>query len=321
MITRMLVRSSSRRPRSSFRICAWIVTSSAVVGSSAMISCGSFAIAIAITARWRMPPEKRCGGSLRRRSASAIPTRVSSSAARSRLAAADRAVHAHRLDELRADRVGRVQRRERVLHDHRDGVASQLAQAPLVQADGRGRSRGSRRRPSRWAAAAPARRATASSCRSPTRRRGRRSRPARSSGSRPRRLTPARRRREVDADLAQLERRDVCATALTRSLAVPGGHAGRHPAAGTRTAITIATPGNSSTSATAGGSPARRRASPRATASAAARRGPGTTGPPRPGSRCRRGCSPARAPDRSHWGARAADDRALDAPRQRAAST
>ena len=39
------------------RICAWIVTSSAVVGSSAMISFGSQASAIAIMTRCRMPPE------------------------------------------------------------------------------------------------------------------------------------------------------------------------------------------------------------------------------------------------------------------------
>ena len=37
--------------------CAWIVTSNAVVGSSAMSSCGSHEIAIAIMARCCMPPE------------------------------------------------------------------------------------------------------------------------------------------------------------------------------------------------------------------------------------------------------------------------
>ena len=42
-------------------ICAWIDTSSAVVGSSATISCGSAARARAITTRWRMPPENWCG--------------------------------------------------------------------------------------------------------------------------------------------------------------------------------------------------------------------------------------------------------------------
>ena len=50
---------SSLRDRSfiSSRICAWMVTSSAVVGSSAMMSFGLQAIAIAIITRWRMPPE------------------------------------------------------------------------------------------------------------------------------------------------------------------------------------------------------------------------------------------------------------------------
>ena len=40
-----------------WRICAWIVTSSAVVGSSAMISSGPHIKAIAIMTRWRSPPE------------------------------------------------------------------------------------------------------------------------------------------------------------------------------------------------------------------------------------------------------------------------
>ena len=42
---------------SSSRICAWMVTSSAVVGSSAMSSDGWQASAIAIMTRWRMPPD------------------------------------------------------------------------------------------------------------------------------------------------------------------------------------------------------------------------------------------------------------------------
>ena len=39
------------------RICAWMVTSSAVVGSSAMSIVGVQAIAMAIITRCRMPPE------------------------------------------------------------------------------------------------------------------------------------------------------------------------------------------------------------------------------------------------------------------------
>ncbi len=42
---------------SSSRICAWMVTSSAVVGSSAISSCGSLASAMAIITRCRCPPE------------------------------------------------------------------------------------------------------------------------------------------------------------------------------------------------------------------------------------------------------------------------
>ena len=46
---------------STSRIWAWMVTSSAVVGSSAMSRSGSHATAMAIIARWRMPPENWCG--------------------------------------------------------------------------------------------------------------------------------------------------------------------------------------------------------------------------------------------------------------------
>ena len=45
----------------SSRICAWMVTSSAVVGSSAISSDGLQDSAIAIMARCRMPPENWCG--------------------------------------------------------------------------------------------------------------------------------------------------------------------------------------------------------------------------------------------------------------------
>ena len=43
------------------RICAWVVTSSAVVGSSAIKRSGSLISAIAIITRCRMPPENWCG--------------------------------------------------------------------------------------------------------------------------------------------------------------------------------------------------------------------------------------------------------------------
>ena len=59
MITAVSVASRSCLIRS--RICAWIVTSSAVVGSSAIRMLGSQESAIAIITRWRIPPESSCG--------------------------------------------------------------------------------------------------------------------------------------------------------------------------------------------------------------------------------------------------------------------
>ncbi|MDW6065539.1 hypothetical protein SAZ11_56780 [Streptomyces sp. FXJ1.4098] len=49
------------RSRSRSRISACTVTSSAVVGSSAMSSSGRLAIAPAMSTRWAMPPEIWCG--------------------------------------------------------------------------------------------------------------------------------------------------------------------------------------------------------------------------------------------------------------------
>jgi hypothetical protein len=53
-----------RRAASDFisvRIWAWIETSSAVVGSSQMISFGRLSRAMAMATRWRMPPENWWG--------------------------------------------------------------------------------------------------------------------------------------------------------------------------------------------------------------------------------------------------------------------
>ena len=63
-----------RRSLSSSMICACTVTSSAVVGSSAMSTLGSSAIAMAIMMRWRMPPENWCGKSLSRSLAAGMRT-------------------------------------------------------------------------------------------------------------------------------------------------------------------------------------------------------------------------------------------------------
>ena len=52
---------SRRMPASRSRICAWMVASSAVVGSSAISRSGWPASAMAIITRWFMPPESSCG--------------------------------------------------------------------------------------------------------------------------------------------------------------------------------------------------------------------------------------------------------------------
>ncbi len=74
--------SSFRSRSSSCRICAWTITSRAVVGSSPMTIAGSHARAIAIIARWRIPPESSWGYADARWRG--IPTRSRSSAARLR---------------------------------------------------------------------------------------------------------------------------------------------------------------------------------------------------------------------------------------------
>src|SRR5882762_7820201 len=78
----------SRRERLfiSSRIWAWMVTSRAVVGSSASTSEGSQASAIAIIMRCRMPPLNWCGYCASRRAGSGMPTIERSSAARVRAA-------------------------------------------------------------------------------------------------------------------------------------------------------------------------------------------------------------------------------------------
>jgi len=82
MTTAMPVSRWMSRSRSSSW--AWMVTSSAVVGSSASSSRGEQASAMAIITRWRMPPESWCGKSSRRRSGVAMPTRSSRPIARLR---------------------------------------------------------------------------------------------------------------------------------------------------------------------------------------------------------------------------------------------
>ena len=60
-VMRINARPSRARSRKISRICACVVTSRAVVGSSAITRSGSQAIAMAIMARWRIPPDIWCG--------------------------------------------------------------------------------------------------------------------------------------------------------------------------------------------------------------------------------------------------------------------
>ena len=144
MISTMAVPVSSRRLRIRSRICAWIVTSSAVVGSSAMSSSGSQASAMAIMTRCAMPPDSSCGNALSRRCGSGMPTIRRSSRARASatLPFMFRWILSTSSICLPTS-ADRVERRRRLLEDHRDPVAADLAhllvrdleQVPAVEQD------------------------------------------------------------------------------------------------------------------------------------------------------------------------------------------
>ena len=131
---RSCVISSTAMPRcacSRFRrssTCAWIVTSSAVVGSSAINSSGSPASAMAIIARCFIPPDIWNGNSSSRRRASGMPTASSRSTARLRAAAAARSrMSRQHLADLQAHRQHRIEAGSRLLKDHRHVAAAHLA--------------------------------------------------------------------------------------------------------------------------------------------------------------------------------------------------
>ena len=105
---------------------AWIVTSSAVVGSSAMRRLGRQAKAMAINARCRWPPESSCGkaaralfgildGGLRKELDGTHIGKLG----------AHRIVRNEDLGNLVADRVERIERGHRLLKDHCDPAATQ----------------------------------------------------------------------------------------------------------------------------------------------------------------------------------------------------
>ena len=118
----------------SARICAWTVTSSAVVGSSATISSGAIASDIAIITRWRMPPEYWWGyeDEAARRVGDRHPAEQRGDLARG-LLPRRAAVRVDGLAHLHAHREHRIERRHRLLEDHRDAVAADGADALVVE--------------------------------------------------------------------------------------------------------------------------------------------------------------------------------------------
>ena len=117
------------------RIWAWMVTSSAVVGSSAISSSGSQASAMAIITRCRMPPENWCGKSCRRFSAPGMPT-ISSSwmARRSAPACLSFWCVSSTSVSCRSMVSTGFSERHRVLEDHGQPIAAQLPQLVIVLA-------------------------------------------------------------------------------------------------------------------------------------------------------------------------------------------
>ena len=124
------------QPAISSRICAWIVTSSAVVGSSAISSSG----------RRRAPSRSSRAGACRprtgadsRRAAAAARDADQLAASRSRvlrrLGAPSAWCSRSGFADLLADRVDRVERGHRLLEDHRDLIAADVAH--LVAASSR----------------------------------------------------------------------------------------------------------------------------------------------------------------------------------------
>ena len=116
------------------RISACTVTSTAVVGSSAISSPGSQARAMAIITRCFMPPDNWCGYAAKRCSGSGIYTWASRSSALARCGLGQTLVVAQRLHKLISDRKHRIERSHRLLKDHSDlghavGVSRTLAAA------------------------------------------------------------------------------------------------------------------------------------------------------------------------------------------------
>ena len=111
-----------------------MVTSRAVVGSSAMSSFGSQASAMAIITRWRSPPDSSWGyWSSRSLGPGHLHQGEHLEGPLAGLRLGDVTVQPDALGDLAADRHGRVERGHRVLGDQRHLVAPDLAHLLLVE--------------------------------------------------------------------------------------------------------------------------------------------------------------------------------------------
>ncbi len=157
---------------SSCRISRCTTTSSAVVGSSITISSGSSASAIAITTRWRMPPESSCG--YERTRPRSIPTISSRSPARASASARRMRSWAWNMStNWSPTRITGFSTFIALWKTSETCRQRTRRSCCLVIRRGRRRGTGSSRpRPPPAAGGSAARRSRACSCRSPTRRRG-----------------------------------------------------------------------------------------------------------------------------------------------------
>ena len=111
------------------RICACTVTSSAVVGSSAISRSGPEMVAMAIITRWRMPPDSSCGYCLIRRALRECAHVQDLERAPLRLAARTRCWCMRSASMICSPTVMmRRQRGQRVLEDHGDPRAAHSVQ-------------------------------------------------------------------------------------------------------------------------------------------------------------------------------------------------
>ena len=245
-------------------ICCWIVTSRAVVGSSAISTLGRSARAMAMTTRWRMPPENSCGYA---RAARAGPRDADVGehldGPRPAASCARPPVGAQHLGDLLADAHQRVQRRHRVLVHHRhlgaaDGAPGRPRPSPARR--GRRAAPGRRRSPPAAPGAAPSPTASSATSRIPTRRRGRPSRRPATSKSTPSTMvtgppsrcsTVVRPRTDRTASFMCIDdepgRRRRSRASMAGKPCAAGQHTAEHGRAGRRRSPTATLPGSSCT--------------------------------------------------------------------------